>query len=136
MAASLDVLDDWKSIFNEKVSDTEELIACVKEILPFQSENIYEVISVKGTTDTFKTTIGCALKTDEDVQNFKKNFYQLIFYQNKYVYLQFQMFPILIPIQTWPSCRVFYRKDLSMQLCHVCLYFNADSSFCYYGNRK
>eukprot|EP00111_Clytia_hemisphaerica_P014286 TCONS_00042075-protein len=70
-ASSPDVFEDWKTIFNEKISDTEELIACVKEILPFQSsENTYEIISVKGTTNAFKTTIGCSLKNDGDVKNF------------------------------------------------------------------
>ena len=43
-----DVLDDWKSIFNEKVSDTEELIAYVKEILPFQSETFMRLFLSKG----------------------------------------------------------------------------------------
>ena len=62
--ASSSSLNEFRSCFSEG-KDTEELIACVSEILPLRS-TLYNVVSVRGCMAQFKATVECKLKENDE----------------------------------------------------------------------
>ena len=50
----------YVTVFKNSAKDTEELKACVKEILAFK-ESSYDIITVSGTSKCFKTSVDCKL---------------------------------------------------------------------------
>ena len=68
--ALAEALLELRDKFGNKAANTEELLSCVKEILPLE---YYNVISVKGTNLCFQASAECDLRTDE-VANFVENY--------------------------------------------------------------
>ena len=68
----LQSVHDVKTAF-EGAENTDELLSCVKQIVPLQ-ENDYQIGTVKGTTSKFKVILKCHLNNVDDLGRFISNY--------------------------------------------------------------
>ena len=56
--------------FSGGSTNTEELFATVRELLPFKEDEQFKIVAVHGKTDCFKADVNCCLSTLDEIRIF------------------------------------------------------------------